>query len=279
MKKLFINFPIFFLLFMGALSAQGENSASSTSASIPSSSGSQSALWAFRMGTNLQRSLDENADFLSTFNFSANRPLKNGVLSVDASFYNRWARYEDPQIRGMEDVRLNWQTPFTLREWVPKNPTTDPQFFAALSLSLPTSETSQKATLNANIESSLSGTWPLGSFSISHGHSIYFFSHTYDTADVAGFKPNPQAGISNYIHLEIPLPLRMQISISGQYFSIWNYSNKQTDIQSLKGQWGGQVTPQLYLYTEVSTKNQRISNISLFDDDNSRISMGGVYVL
>lgn len=273
MIRIFRSLILILCFTFGALGSSRLSFAQSHRATPP-----QPGPWLAEVSTALSRGLDTYDHFRTDIGVKLSGKFANYHISLEGDFFNQWQRYEDPHIRGMEDVKLGFMRPLALSEEESQVQDSAPQLSWIGALSLPTSDTSQAATQIFSVDSGLLVVWPLRRLTISHGHLLHAFSHKFDTADVSGFRPNPQGAISNFVQLEVPLPLRLRLSVSGQYFSFWTYEHLQHDIQSLRAQIGGQSSDHLFVYARIATKSQRVSNLSLFDDDNTQISLGGNYV-
>lgn len=239
--------------------------------------------WNVEVGTSLRRGLDAQAHEVSLLGLKISRQWRRSAATLDLAYFNQWAPFSDPRMRGFEDTYLSWRHDFNNvapPHWETRlGERAAPYVVGHLALGLPTSATSLRATQYLTLRSALQIIWLMRQFTLRHEHGGQFFAHKYDTADLAGQRHNPQVALFQSLTLEVPLTERVRLTFSGEFFSYWTYRQKQQDLLSARARLASPIRGPLIVFAELVARNQRVSNLSLFDDDNTQFAVGALYAL
>lgn len=238
--------------------------------------------WNFVATQSFSRGFDElNDTFFSITNLSVSYRVNNWsalslstgydaiALKQDGSIFNN----EDPNPDrfGMTDTTISWSIP---RIWSTKSSSLN----YALSLTAPTSRTSQRATLIGGAFNGLVYRYrPTGKLLLFARGGLTNNVHSKDTADVQGFERNARFGVSYGAGLSYTVLKSLIASTSYSQFQRVTYDNFTDNIQTFRVSLNYIASSQVNIFAGYRFRDTVITNDQLFDDDKSIAFMGGTY--
>ena len=208
------------------------------------------------------------------------RLLAASVLKLDifeklyaqgvVSYLQTLSKYDDER-DGLDDIDVSLNIPNLFDSYI--------EVDATLGALLPTSITSQKATLYwaPYIGIDLVRNFGRGLVLVFR-NLLYIYSHEYEQADVAGTFYNERYGLSTQGFLYFPIYGPLSGILDANYYQSENYAGTQKTVRGFGGKAIFRLFKPLSIYTKYQTKDRVISNNNLFDKDNTIITIGTDYV-
>lgn len=227
------------------------------------------------LSANMSRGVDElehtygNLGLGISYSFT-----KNLSMSGNISYYNEFTKYEEPGIRGFEDLLL------ILNHKTYKSSTGDFSLGTNLTLTLPSSKTSRDASLRFGISGGIVMDKKINNrLNINYTSQAGYLNHEYETMDKSGSAQNPHFIIKNSLALRLKILKSLSWFTNGSFVTYWDYGNSQVDINLIKTQINWKLTSDTSTFLQYSWKNKVVSNYSLFDDENVKIIVGATFML
>lgn len=175
--------------------------------------------------------------------------------------------YEKVDRYGFTDLELGVNTaPFYKNKY-------NFQVSATSSITLPTSEISQKASLNASWNGGLVTTTPLQrGFRVSTVHLVSLNSYTYETSNKMGTAYNYPYATSNILSVSWSHK-QFYTVLSGTWSYLKNYAGTDINVQAMRAGMGYNFPKKVRAEVFGRWQDQVLTNNSVFDDDKTFFGM------
>jgi len=230
--------------------------------------------WSISVSTSYGQGLDE---FAKGFTYSsASMSYSFGeddryVSNIGLSHLYKISKYEDPNKPNsqLEDIELG-VTDTKLFE-LPKQGF---KISTSLGATLPTSLTSQKATMRGALDIGVRFSQKFRYGSLSQGNTLILYNHEYKTADEFGSRYNSQYVLVNSLGYNLPFLKKLSWNIGAKLATVRNYNAKVINVQTYSSGFSYNFIDSYVLSVSYRTKDRIITNNSLFDDDNTMYMLG-----
>lgn len=132
---------------------------------------------------------------------------------------------------------------------------------------LPTSGTSQDASLYSSARLRAQFTHSYRRFLFSASPTLALAYHEYETADEAGFVKNSPLGLSFGLSARFQASRRLGLNLGASLYSYVDYDFNNYNVETISTSADFAVTKKTYLAAGFRWRDRRITNNSLFDED------------
>ncbi len=248
-----------------------------TTARLTTKTSSPVSSWSGELATGLSRGMVEQSNYYWTVGTALSYKInKRSSLSAKLDFAtpvdDRDLKVFDDDLKynGLEDLMLVYDHAMI------KTKTSQFNFF--ITGALPTSRTSQKASLYGSVSPGVSYGAKLSSiFSWSTTHSLSLATYKYETADMFGSASNYPFALSDSLGAKINFLDNLALTGSYAYSSIQNYLHRTKNINSFSTSLVFNFSNGFGLSAFYSWKDATLTNNSLFDSNNSLLGAGISY--
>lgn len=216
--------------------------------------------------------MDYYSDYFTRLSSSLNYNLSES-MGLDFGFdYSQPIKDDEEQVRryGFGDLSVGVSWPGLM-----KSPGSS--LAGSVTLVLPTSRASQKASLMTSVEMGLSYSvrWKL--FGISTSHAFIFSHYEFDTADEHGEVQNSPYGLNNSVMGSIFITPRITLGGGGGIYMYQTYSGRNYQILSARTSLSVAATESLSFSAGYSWRDSLLTNNSFLDDDTTVASLSMSY--
>jgi hypothetical protein len=186
-------------------------------------------------------------------------------FDLDAERTDRWE---------LEDITLRLLRP---SYWKSDSKSQNLAFIG--SLTLPTSGTSQDASLYSRLRFTAQYTYRVGRYTFAATPSITAALHEFETADEDGFLRNNPLGVTAGGSVRYAISSKLGVLAAVSIASLFDYDFQNRNVQSISGAVQYALNKKVFLQLSGRWRDRVITNNSLFDDDASQVALTMVYSL
>lgn len=197
---------------------------------------------------------------------------KRVSLTGDVSFYNAFKEYEEDYIRGFEDVNLTLSHSSLLRSRAYRL-----NLAGFVGLIAPTSETSQDASMRFGSYLGFHLSKKISLFQFYLKPVVTYLNHQYDTANKAGTIPNYNVIVGDEVGVSLKFNRHWSWTNAYKFSSLWDYKKRQRDVQEYRSVLNLQWNRHWSTYLSYKQKSDVLTNVSLFDQENTMVLLGVGY--
>lgn len=271
-SELFSYFGLAALLVLAFIYSTPSRAQVSATTSVTQGQGKQQremSRWHGSVQWVVQKNMDYYSDYFSGLNLGVSYAynqnysfyIETGYSQPISDNYERVRRY------GLTDTEIGVNTaPFYKNKY-------NFQVSATSSITLPTSEISQRASLNGAWNGGIVTTTPLQyGFRVSTVHFASLNLYTYETANQMGSVYNYPYAFSNIASASWS-HRRFYTVVSGTWSYLKNYANRDINIQALRAGMGYNFPKKVRAEVFGRWQDQVLTNNSIFDDDRTFFGM------
>ena len=265
----FVSGIFLVLAFVWAQNSTAQVSAASSVSQGQKNIAQKESRWSGSAQWSLQKNQDYYSDYYTALTLGAAYKINKNFTGYAEAGYSQPVSDNEEKVKyyGFEDVELGVSTaPFYKNKY-------NFQVSATTSVALPTSETSQKSSLNASWSGGLLTATPLQKgFRVSTIHIVTLNSYTYETSNTMGTSYNYPYAFTNGITGSWSYK-SFYSALSTSLTHIKNYANTEINIQSFRASLGYGFTNSLRSEIFGRWSDRTLTNNSAFDDDRTYYGM------
>lgn len=195
-----------------------------------------------------------------------------GTFVAQTDYRYTHTRYDDPGRSGIGDLDLYVMRPLIE---LPYNT----QVSHKAQATLPTSEDSQKASLNAAVSYELIGETKFGNTTLQLRPELVYYSYRFETADKAGFVYNPQVSFFPKLLASYRLTPKWELEARGYLNTYRNYAGNSKTDYTLLGAVNYFASETIEINLQFITRDRVITTNPLLDSDTSFVKLGTLITL
>lgn len=237
---------------------------------VPESANARPSHTLYSLDMAWSRGMDELPTTWLYTNFDAEvYSIKNVPISFSLGYRFKQATYVEDGESDFNDIEVS-VTPGKWSYWLLGRWPLD----QTLSVQLPLSKDSQTAGLYSRFSYIASSRIPLWRFQIVPALGLLQSFYQFDTADVGGTTPNTKDGAFSNLRVSLPITRRLSLSTTFGYSLYRDYDNVTRGVNSVAVSGSFQILKNYSIYGYYRTQNRTISDINLFNDNNTFVGAG-----